>query len=233
MIFLLACSFFSAPATDAQPTCTNDCPDYTSFWQDTCPPGARCIEVRNNCTTPVGVTYNVGCNGDGKPGAPQCACTAGPTLAAGASTFWEIVNGDFESCDPWTPSCLTSGLSVTFKPDCSGLRAEFTAGNAADPYGRFDSYDLDVQNGYGGIPVTFNPNLLCAIDSANHDCRKLYCDTAFCPDAYSSPTGGGCGYSPQVGCQDTFDRSKGYTITLCAEWQPSCTDALHCPTATP
>ena len=229
MLFLLACSLFRSedPAVDGG--CTNNCPDYGPSWQTSCPPGERCIEVKNACTVDVGLTYNVGCDGDGTPGAPQCACTPGPTLAPGASTFWVIVDGNYSSCDPWTPSCLTEGLSITMKPDCSGVRAEFTAGNAGNPDGQFDSYDLDVQNGYGGIPVTFNPNLECAADNANHDCRKLSCDMALCPDAYSTPTGGGCGYSPQVGCQDTFAKDKGYTLTLCGEWQPSCTDMPACP----
>jgi len=211
--------------------CTNDCPDYSTSWSTSCPTGSRCIKIVNNCAEPITLTYNVGCNGDGTAGSPQCACTQGPTLAEnGGTIYWPIVDGDYTSCTPYTPSCLTEGLSVTTKPDCSGTRVEFTAGNAANEYGRFDSYDLDIENGYSGVPVTIAPALTCANDNANGDCRSVYCGEAGCPDAYSTPISGGCpGMSPQVGCQDTFSDNVGYTVTFCAAAQAYCGSAPACP----
>jgi len=223
---LATCVVKEEQAADA--VCTNDCPDYSTAWATTCPSG-RCIAFVNNCAESITLSYNVGCNGDGTAGSPQCACTQGPTLAAGGTVYWPIVNGDYTSCTPYSPSCLTEGLSITTTGDCSGTRVEFSSGNTADPYGRFDSYDLDIENGYSGVPVTVTPNLTCARDHANGDCRSVYCGEAGCPDAYSTPISGGClNQSPQVGCQDTFANNVGYTVTFCAPAQASCGSASPC-----
>lgn len=218
----------------------NTCPDYSKSWVDTCPEGQRCVTFKNQCVNPVMLAYQIGCNGDGTAGAPQCNCATGPTIASGSSASFQIVDGDYESCLPsWTPDCLTAGLAVLVNngvSSCtSGTRLEFTAGNKANPYGKFDSYDIDVEKTFYSIPVEFSPNLECAVDSANHDCRPLWCGSASCPDAYSTPTEGGCadGRSPQAGCQDTFSKNLGYTVTLCpttcsSESCPSCQDAISC-----
>jgi hypothetical protein len=189
------------------------------------------------------LAYQIGCNGDGSAGAPQCSCTTGPVIAQGGQSFWHIINGDYTSCLPsWKPSCLTAGLAIVANfdvADCAkGTRVEFSAGNQADPYGKFDSYNISTQNGtWYSIPVTFQPDLKCAIDHANHDCRPLWCDSSKCPDAYADPTFGGCpdGRSPQGGCQDTFNQAKGYLIEFCPEQCattggscPSCQDATPC-----
>jgi hypothetical protein len=235
-----------APVSEALTDCSaakNTCPDYASSWQAVCPAGSRCVTFINHCTEPVALAYNIGCNGDGKPGAPQCACTSGPTLTAnGGSVAWPIVNGDYTSCLPsWEPPCLTASLAVVANPttsDCTkGTRIEFTAGNQADPYNRFDSYDLDVEKTWYSVPVSFQPVLPCARDHANHDCRPLWCNSADCPDAYQTPTTGGCadGRSPQASCQDTFADSVGYTVAFCPPGCettggpcPSCENAAPC-----
>ena len=69
-----------------------------------------------------------------------------------------------------------------------------------------------------------------AHDVAKHDCRPLWCDSATCPDAYATPTTGGCpdGRSPQAGCQDTFNLPVGYTVELCPATGESCQDAVAC-----
>ena len=234
-VLTLASCFVNCSATTveepaADVVCTNTCPDYSTSWATSCPEGQRCIAFVNSCADAVTLAYNVGCDGDGTAGAPQCACTQGPTLASnGGTAYWPIVNGNYTTCTPYAPACLTEGLSVTTKPDCSGTRVEFTAGNVANEYGRFDNYDLDIENGYSGIPVTLSPNITCANDAANGDCRSVSCDTGGCPDAYNTPTSGGCaGMSPQVGCQDTFSDNEGYTVTFCAPAQASCTSATAC-----
>jgi hypothetical protein len=221
----------------------NTCPDYSPAWGTACPAGQRCITFTNNCAQPVALAYQVGCDGDGKPGAPQCNCTNGPTLPAGGSATWTITDGNYTSCLPsWTPACLTAGLAVLanpMTPSCtSGTRVEFTAGNSGDPYGKADFYDIDVEKGYS-VPVHFAPALTCAHDTANHDCRPLWCGSETCPDAYATPTTGGCadGRSPQAGCQDTFSKPAGFTVTFCpldcptsgCETCPSCQDATACP----
>ena len=214
-------------------TCTNGCTDYSASWVTECPAGKRCLKVVNACANAMTLTYNVGCDGDGTPGAPQCACTGGPTLQPAGSVYWVIVNGDYSpgTCSPWTPACLTEGLSITTTPDCSGTRAELTAGNAGDLYGKFDNYDVDVENGYSGVPVTFGPALSCANDHASGDCRTLWCDSPTCPDAYDTPTTGGCpGLSPAAGCQDSFANSVGYVLTLCASSGTSCASVPPCST---
>lgn len=224
------------PPSCASPT-TNTCTGYAGSWGMTCPPGERCITFQNACTTPVALTYNVGCNADGKPGSPQCNATQGPMLLPGATTSWLIVDANTPAgaCD-WSPPCLTRGLAVMANANTysltSGTRIEFTSGNSANEYARFDSYDIDIEKGYS-VPVSFAPVLHgnCAHDSANHDCRPLWCAEANCPDAYSSPTGGGCpDRSPQAGCQDTFsdEGGSGFTVTLCPASGASCQDAISC-----
>jgi len=259
-LFLWACSMPSpvpavpvAPATGSTlpvvhvPTvaaaagdCTqakNTCASYAPSWSGACPEGQRCIRFKNSCPTAVNLSYQTGCNGDGTKGAPQCDCTAGPVILPGSYVTWTIVDGNYASCLPsWTPACLTAGLAVlatTGAASCTTgvTRIEFTAGNSADPYGKFDSYDLDVEKGFG-VPVLFGPEIPCAHDTANHDCRPLVCDSATCPDAYSTPTSGGCpdGRSPQVGCQDTFSGNDSYLVEFCPSPMPkSCQDAAACP----
>jgi hypothetical protein len=223
-----------APEEDCSTT-QNACDDYSPYWHTACPTGKRCITFKNSCEHSVGLAYQIGCNGDGKPGAPQCNCTDGPSIKSGASAYWEIVDADYTSCLPsWQPPCLTASLAVIANNeayDCTkGTRVEFTAGNSADPYGKFDSYDIDVEKDFYSIPVSYQPNLKCAHDTENHDCRPLWCDKADCPDAYGTPTSGGCpdGRSPQAGCQDTFNESKGYTVEFCPASGQSCQDAKAC-----
>lgn len=250
-MFLLACSTTNEPIIIADPVVVppttpaadpcgaakNTCPDYAPMWTPACPAGQRCVTFTNACPQAVSLSYQIGCNGDGSAGAPQCACTAGPVLASGVSAAFTITNGDYASCLPsWTPPCLTAGLAVTANHDgqvgCRGTRIEYTAGNAGDPYGMFDSYDLDVETGYT-VPVSYGPVLgACAHDWQAHDCRPLVCTSATCPDAYATPTTGGCpdGRSPQPGCQDTYNANDGYVVTFCpVPVPPSCQNAKACP----
>jgi mRNA-degrading endonuclease toxin of MazEF toxin-antitoxin module len=233
------------PAVDCA-AAKNTCPDYAPSWVTACPAGERCLTFTNaSPTETVALSYQIGCNGDGTKGAPQCDCTNGPVLAPGVSSYFVIVNGDYTSCLPsWTPACLTAGLAVianaTTASCAAGTRVEFSAGNAGDPYGKFDSYDIDIEPTKGGgqfysIPVAYAPNLVCADDYANHDCRPLGCTSETCPDAYSTPTGGTCpdGRSPQVGCQDTFNKNVGYTVTYYPTTSASCGGAIPCNAATP
>jgi hypothetical protein len=236
-------------ATAAAGDCTqakNVCPDYATSWVSACPAGSRCLVFSNaSLTETVALSYEIGCNGDGTKGAPQCDCTQGPFLAPGATASFVVIDGDYASCLPsWQPACLTAGLAViankvaigdpSYGPLCQGTRFEFTAGNTADPYGKFDSYDLDLEQGGYTVPVAVTPTLPppgCANDSANHDCRPLVCDAAACPDAYITPTSGSCpdGRSPQVGCQDTFSDPAGLGITYYPLPIPkSCQDAVAC-----
>jgi len=217
--------------------CTNGCTDYSTSWQEHCPEGNRCLTFINYCEYEVGMAYQVGCNADGSKGAPQCDCTSLPNLEPNGITYWVITDGNWTDCHPWQPACLTAGFEVMAHkdgPDCTeGTRIEFSAGNTADIYGKFDSYNLDTELGFS-VPVKFSPDLICAVDSVNHDCRPLWCGNAHCPDAYADPTQGGCpdGRSPQGGCQDTFG-AHGYTVEFCppectAESCPSCQDAKPC-----
>lgn len=254
-LLFIACSTTPPPAPPPVPVpptplaanceqAKNVCPDYAPYWGSTCPAGERCITFKNACDYHVALSYQIGCNGDGTKGAPQCDCTLGPLLPPAGTATWTVVDASYASCLPsWQPPCLTAGLAVMAgKVEvaegaapaglCAGpvTRVEFTAGNEGDPYGRFDAYDVDVEKGYG-VPVSFAPDLPCANDHANHDCREVVCDSATCPDAYLTPTSGGCadGRSPQVGCQDTF-AGVGLTVTLCPDPFPaSCQDAKACP----
>lgn len=217
----------------------NTCPDYSTSWVASCPDSARCITFHNACTEPVALAYQIGCNGDGTKGAPQCDCTTGPKLGPGAVAYFQVVNGDYTSCLPsWTPSCLTAGLAVLANANeascTTGTRIEFSAGNSADSYDHLDSYDIDVEKGFS-LPVSFAPALACANDHLNHDCRPLWCGSSTCPDAYATPTTGGCpdGRSPQAGCQDTFTGSNGFVMTYCPancspSTCPSCQEAVPC-----
>ena len=231
-LLLMACNF--AFETTEAPVCTNTCTDYTTSWHDTCPEGERCIEFKNSCDYDVQLAYQVGCNGDGTPGSPQCNCTPQGKLEQGKSLFWQIEDGIYADCTPYEPPCLTEGLAVLVnrdEPSCAtGTRVEFTAGNKLNPYGRFDSYNLDIEKTFYSVPVSYGPDLTCARDHENHDCRSLYCDSAKCPDAYSTPTTGGCadGRSPQVGCQDTFAEKRGFVVEYCPATGTSCTDATTC-----
>jgi hypothetical protein len=224
----------------------NTCPDYAPSWVAACPAGERCLTFTNASTTEtVALSYQIGCDGNGEPGAPQCSCATGPVLAPGASQFFVIVDGNYASCLPsWTPACLTAGLAVianaTTASCASGTRVEFTAGNSGDPYGQFDSYDIDIEPTKDGgqfysIPVAYAPDIVCANDYANHDCRPLGCTSNTCPDAYSTPTGGTCpdGRSPQVGCQDTFSGNNGFTVTYYPATSASCGGAIPCNAAAP
>lgn len=250
IVAFLGCNSASVDNTDAEVAavaedCTqakNACPDYAPSWVDSCPEGERCITFKNSCEKPVALAYQIGCNGDGTKGAPQCDCTDGKTLAKGEQVFWQIVDGDYTSCLPsWQPACLTAGLAVLANFETSscttGSRIEFSAGNKANDYGRFDSYNLDIEKEWYQVPLSFEPELECAKDHANHDCRPLYCNSDTCPDAYATPTEGGCadGRSPQAGCQDTFMSSKGFVVEFCPSDCattggdcPSCQDAKAC-----
>jgi hypothetical protein len=207
-----------------------------------CPDGERCITFKNSCKVPVALAYQIGCDGNGTPGAPQCNCsTTGPAIQPGSSAYWQIVDADYTSCLPsWEPACLTAGLAVVANDNtascATGTRVEFTAGNSADIYGKFDSYDIDVEQAKGGgsfysIPVSFGPDITCAHDTSNHDCRSLWCDSKDCPDAYNTSTTGQCPdkRSPQAGCQDTFSDNKGYVVEYCPPSGKSCQDAKACP----
>jgi hypothetical protein len=220
--------------------CNNTCTTYPEYWKSACPPGERCITFKNNCSQPVSLYYEIGCNANGIPGAPTCDCTEGPTIAAGQSVYWQIVDAnDNSSCVPKvTPACLTSGLAVIANyagegGSCTkGTRVEFTAGNHLDPYGKFDSYDIDVEKDWYSMPVTFAPNIMCAHDSGL-DCRPLWCNSSDCPDAYRTPTTGGCsdGRSPQGSCQDTFGNfgtQSGYTVVFCPAEGKSCQKSQAC-----
>lgn len=214
----------------------NTCADYSKYWKGDCADYGRCITFKNSCMEHIALSYQTGCDGDGKAGAPQCNCTSGPTLKPGESVYWQIIDADYTSCMPsWTPQCLTAGLAIMANENlaaCSkGTRIEFTAGNSADPYGKFDSYNIDVEKAFYSIPVSFKPDIKCAIDDADHNCRPLWCDEADCPDAYDTPTSGGCpdGRSPQAGCQDTFNEDAGYTVEFCPATGKSCQDAKACP----
>ncbi|MGH7787211.1 MAG: hypothetical protein ACRERC_10125, partial [Candidatus Binatia bacterium] len=63
--------------------CNNSCTTYPQYWLASCPAGERCIEFRNSCPNTVSLSYQIGCNANGQPGAPTCNCTQGPTLAMG------------------------------------------------------------------------------------------------------------------------------------------------------
>ncbi len=242
LTLLLACSTPPAPILmtvgSGASVIRNTCPSYAPSWVSACPDGARCITFKNSCAAEVYLSYNTGCNSDGTQGAPQCTCTAGPTLAAGASAFWVIVDGDYPNNPPsWTPACLTSGLAVLVNEDAAtctaGTRVEFTAGNSGNPYGKADYYNIDVEKDWYSVPVSFQPTLVndCAADDANHDCRPLWCDSGTCPDAYATPTTGGCpdGRSPQAACQDSFSAPDGYVVEYCPATGESCQDARACP----
>lgn len=60
--------------------CNNTCTTYPEYWKSACPPGERCITFKNNCSQPVSLYYEIGCNANGIPGAPTCDCTEGPTI---------------------------------------------------------------------------------------------------------------------------------------------------------
>jgi len=242
LIWFLSCSWLglSTSVNECGPT-ANDCSSYTSAWVDDCPAGQRCITFVNQCTQPVSLAYQVGCNSNGTPGSPQCNCTVGPVLQAeGGRRSWVITDANYTSCPTtYTPACLTEGLAVLAGDiaDCTkGTRFEFSAGNQADPFMRFDSYNIDIEKDFYSLPMHVAPNLTCAVDHANHDCRPLWCGSNSCPDAYATPTTGGCpdGRSPQAGCQDTFGNQEGYTVTYCPDSCtstscPSCQDAAACP----
>lgn len=247
LVLLVGCEGVTSVAVPPAPSVSEDChsakntcTDYKPYWKNACPSGKRCIQFKNSCEHQVALAYNIGCNGDGTTGAPQCNCTPGNLLPRGHSIYWEIADGDYKSCLPsWKPSCLTAGLAVVANvhdATCTkGTRVEFTAGNSADPYNKFDSYNLDIEKHWYSVPVKVSPAESCAIDHELHDCRPVWCDSRSCPDAYSTPVNGGCsdGRSPQVGCQDTFIGGLGMTVEYCPadchEGCPSCQNAKACP----
>jgi len=232
----------------------NVCPDYAPSWVTACPAGERCIAFTNaSATETVALMYQIGCNGNGEPGAPQCSCTTGPVLAPGGSRYFTIVDGNYASCLPsWQPPCLTAGLAVianaTTASCAAGTRIEFTAGNAGNPFSGFDSYDIDAEKTKDGgqfysIPVSFAPDLVCANDYVNHDCRPLGCASPTCADAYTTPTSGTCpdGRSPQVGCQDSYSGNGqggpgtgvGFSVVYYPATSASCGGAIPCNAAAP
>jgi len=220
--------------------CNNTCTAYPESWKSACPSGERCITFKNSCSQPISLYYQVGCNADGKPGAPTCDCTEGPMIEAGQSVYWQIVDAnDPSTCVPMvTPACLTSGLAVMANyagvgETCTaGTRVEFTAGNHADPYGKFDSYDIDVEKKWYSIPVSFTPDVNCT-HTDPLDCRPLWCNSSDCPDAYLTPEKGGCpdNRSPQGSCQDTFGNfgtPSGFTVEYCPADGQSCQKCRVC-----
>lgn len=220
-LVLLAVCAVPALASD----CNNSCNNYPQAWKSACPAGERCIEFKNSCAYDVTLSYQVGCNKNGQPGSDQCNCTLGPTVKAGSSHYWEITDADDANCNPAVqPACPTVGLAVLVNTgagkDCAtGTRVEFTAGNSADPYGKFDSYNIDVEKKWYSVPTLFKPDVTCSHTTAL-ECRPLWCNQTDCPDAYSKPTDGGCadGRSPQGSCQDTFGNfgsPAGFTVELC------------------
>lgn len=214
--------------------CNNTCTTYPQYWMTSCPAGQRCIQFLNSCPSTVSLSYQIGCNGDGMPGAPTCNCTQGPTLTNGQSAYWQIVDvNDTSSCTPpISPPCLTSGLAVMVNDSTAGLtcavgtRVEFTAGNSANAFGKFDTYNIDVEKDWYSLPVNFAPAIPCSMDTgAPLDCRPLWCNMAQCPDAFDTPTTGGCSdnRSPAAGCQTTFGdfgTASGFLVEYCA---PGCT----------
>jgi hypothetical protein len=226
--------------------CENTCTTYPQSWVGVCPDGKRCLEFKNSCSYAVKLGYSIGCDKNGKPGAPTCNCTVGPTIASGHSIFWQILDGDDPSCKPnVVPACVTSGLAVIANDSatgaiCSkGTRVEFTAGNHQDQYGKFDSYNIDVEKNWYSIPVVYRPNITCAHDSGL-DCRPLWCNKVNCPDAYSTATTGLCpdNRSPQGNCQETFGNfgtQAGYVVEFCPSGCtttdgacPSCQQSAAC-----
>jgi hypothetical protein len=218
----------------------NKCEDYSIYWKDSCPLGERCIEFKNSCTKDITLSYQIGCNADGTRGAPQCDCTEGPTIKSGKFKYWQIVNGNYDPTCPayWEPACLTGGLAVMANAgsgaDCSqGTRVELAAGNSGNIYGKFDSYNISTQGDAGGgwysVPVVFKPSPAVAdpYDSTKLNCRTLYCNSLECPDAYLTPTTGGCfdNRSPQGNCAPTFSKSSGYLVEFC----PSNCTTTSCP----
>lgn len=218
----------------------NTCQDYSVYWKDSCASGERCIEFKNSCKDDLTLSYQVGCNADGTPGAPQCDCTQGPTIESGKVKYWQIVNGDYDPNCPtqWKPACLTAGLTVMANTgsgaNCAqGTRVEFTAGNSGDTYGMFDSYNISTQGDAGGnwyiVPVVFEPSpgVTDPFDPTKLNCRPLYCNSLTCPDAYLTPTTGGCSdnRSPQGNCAPTFSQSSGYLVEFC----PSNCTTKSCP----
>lgn len=220
--------------------CDNTCTTYPQSWGSSCPAGQRCIEFRNSCAQSVTLSYQIGCNANGQPGAPTCNCTLGPTLGNGQSAFWTIVDvNDSSSCvPPVSPPCLTSGLAVMVNggsgANCAvGTRVEFTAGNSANAFGKFDSYDIDVEKEWYSLPLTFQPDAACSQDvGAPLDCRPLWCGMAQCPDAFITSTSGGCSdnRSPAASCQTSFGdfgAASGFLVEYCP---PDCaTTGGPCP----
>ena len=213
---------------------TNTCTDYTVYWMDECPPGERCLTFKNNCSQDIFLMYNVGCNSDGTAGSPQCDCTMGPKLEKNVGVkYWQIVNANYTSgSSSYQPACLTEGLQVMANYEqnqCTlGTRVEFTAGNSGDLFGMFDNYNISTQADaspppegiYYSVPVSFKPDSICS-HTVPCDCRTLYCNKIDCPDAYLTPTTGGCSNcSPAAACQDTFGNfgtPAGFTIEFCPD----------------
>ena len=233
-----------APATAAD-SCNNTCTDYPAAWGTSCPEGQRCIAFKNSCSFAINLSYQIGCDADGNPGAPQCNCTDGPSIASGGTAYWTITDvDDSSSCVPKNkPACLTSGLAVLVNQapaqTCTGgTRVEFTAGNHADTYGKLDSYNIDVEKTWYSVPLVFKPDAPCS-STGPLDCRPLWCNSTDCPDAYSAPTTGKCtARSPQAACQNSFGNfgsASGFTVETCpsqcpstGSTCPSCQDSTAC-----
>jgi len=236
----------AASTSEVAATCNNTCTTYPQAWVTSCPAGQRCITFKNSCSFGVTLSYQIGCDANGQPGAPTCNCTKGPQIAAGGTAYWQITDiNDSSKCVPKvSPACLTSGLAVMINQgtamNCTGgTRVEFTAGNSADPYGKFDSYDIDVEKTFYSVPTLFKPDGSCSSTGAL-DCRPLWCNSNSCPDAYDTPTTGGCpNRSPQASCQNSFGNfgtASGFTVELCPASCattggkcPSCEDSTACP----
>jgi hypothetical protein len=89
-----------APRDDSA-QCNNSCTTYPQQWKTSCPGGERCIQFLNSCAQTVSLSYQIGCDADGKPGAPTCNCTQGPMLSMGQSAYWQITDvNDSSNCVP-------------------------------------------------------------------------------------------------------------------------------------
>jgi hypothetical protein len=249
-VSLISIIVFIACAPSVTSLCTNRCPDYEKYWIDTsCPAGERCITFKNKCSQNIYLNYQVGCNSDGNPGSPQCDCTKGPLIPPKNNVYWQIVNGNYSPCDcrssscniDYTPDCLTEAFTVMPSYNesslCLGNRIEFTAGNEGNPYGKFDSYDNDIEKGFN-VSVSFAPDIACTPKiywNNGTDCRSLWCGSINnCPDAYYDPYHGKCDRSPQAGCQYTFDHHRndtpmGFIVEFCpANPTTNCQNSAMC-----
>ena len=208
----------------------NICADYSGSWRESCAPDGRCLRFKNSCPKSVALSYEIGCNGDGSPGAPQCSCEHGPVVETGQSVYWQIVDADYEECLPsFKPACLTRDLLViaNYEPSCTGgSLVGFDSGNRADSYHQWDSYNLNFPGGSSatpqappaGIPSSFRPDLTHPASGQRHDCKSAWCNAADCCNEEIGPlTAAECPRlrPPSTSCDDAFIERAGYTVEFC------------------